>query len=1660
MCAHLLSQQGRKPKHAKRQLKPPCSLFVSQTTNQIQHSTTQHIFNFMSGPSSEKLHATLSAYFRRSERSLLAPLVPLSINTPIQTGIKSSTPLEGAHNLINSFCVNKQTGDHATLLLAFKCVYSSTRRQEDIVSLVKKHQHYVVFLNSKALHKLAIEELSTLYNVFILSPLSANNLLETLLEGVSPPESYPLSLVISFHFFVIQSILQSTSSRVHSIVKSGSSGDLALFFKVACSFLRSANFGGCLARCDLSLSRKYHLNGLKMLSGFVKLAEYVYAKNRSPQINLAISALKLKTIEYQALTGTATPRQWPTSYDIALKPFIEDLRNVLPSESFSEFLSRCNSSLSAGSIVTRSLPEEQLLEQEGQRESQFCSTGNGTETYSLDTQNVESIVTLLLHSKLSPNLGTTIFLILQSMAAIKLRKFHYSIFRACVAILETTKNDQDNFDQYLKTWIPRLALLLIQERQKESIQTLSILCFDFARIASLTGGYNEACQLDIALLRTDHSTQNAKVLVNRIEYSICALFDLGASVRAVELAKAYVRAKPGRLVEDMVPEIIASAIATDPSLILFFFGHSLFIAPNLQNELFLSLLQPLGYKISEDEGLISTLVSSLPNELLLASYYRVSLLFKLDVGQWISNSLTVTSDLIFRAGILANRFEKNKPDVGSLNSCAKYVLDWVESAQNSDLTDGFVVFAHVVRKLIHMGSYSLCIKLVSKFERSALSNPRDVFELESLLARCLLETHELERVPEVLKSSSVALKTFFSGTASDFDELVNLKLTQLEFYIKSRDRSQSRAKFEEIKIMITSKPEYNPSAEVTKTPLHVRLACFITIARFLLLASMINTMSAEMIRAMRNLKLAIKVLSSALRKIDSRFDLQEMKESATLLLLKANSLSFKTARHLGLSHEASHHAKEFSEVNLHLDVSPLKTFQHFVAANYLMYVGNATEAMKELQAGENSLWESTFLRFAYLAASITVHFDMLSAEEIASHEQTLKLLLPELERLKAEDYFTLHLLQMADLMIEAEFLLAKRRVTGSTIYQNETDVTEMLSKAIISTRAKITDVSMSPSTVEIIKKIDSLVAILPVKKTKPEGDLRHRLFSECAATLMRFGEKAFFPHLETGSMLDVNALLDRCIHLLSFFETRSVPEMSEFIIASFLMKDLAYTLPYMNQKAMVMQRDSSDKPTILPTLDKENANELSIPKLQKTFFKDLHNLLPASWAVVTIDFCKISGDLLISRLDKRSDCPRVLKIPFDRKEHTKGTFIGFLEELKSVIADSNNSTKKQVTSKIFTKEDRKAWWTARFNLDARLRALLQKLEKLTIGGLLGVFSSSWASSRDFRAFEVNLNEIWNDANDRREDFKLDKAVVDLFFYARNHLKEEALKYEAIADLTEYTAEQLNTHVLINNIKNQGRIVDRILRMEQAALIETDDEHLILVPGHSCQFVPWESMSFLRNRSVSRMPSVTLLFESLRRHKDQMTVYNKGDQGLLYVVNPASDLIKTQARFEPVLDQIPGAKGVAGVIPREEWLTANLFRSNLYIYLGHGGGEQYIRSSGLFRAMAEENKRLPTTLLMGCSSSAYKEHGRLQPSSNIYKWFVCGAPAVMTNLWDITDKDIDIFSLSLLAEWGLAGDGIGEPKTLARAMVKSRDACTLRFLNGAAPILHGLPLKLR
>ncbi len=71
------------------------------------------------------------------------------------------------------------------------------------------------------------------------------------------------------------------------------------------------------------------------------------------------------------------------------------------------------------------------------------------------------------------------------------------------------------------------------------------------------------------------------------------------------------------------------------------------------------------------------------------------------------------------------------------------------------------------------------------------------------------------------------------------------------------------------------------------------------------------------------------------------------------------------------------------------------------------------------------------------------------------------------------------------------------------------------------------------------------------------------------------------------------------------------------------------------------------------------------------------------------------------------------------------------------------------------------------------------------------------------------------------------------------------------------------------------------------------------------------------------------------------------------------------------------------------------------------------------------------------------------------------------LWDVTDRDIDRLSLKMLEYWGaLPKETDSEPKetteegrSLAESLAVSRDTCTLRYLNGASPVVYGLPVYL-
>ena len=55
------------------------------------------------------------------------------------------------------------------------------------------------------------------------------------------------------------------------------------------------------------------------------------------------------------------------------------------------------------------------------------------------------------------------------------------------------------------------------------------------------------------------------------------------------------------------------------------------------------------------------------------------------------------------------------------------------------------------------------------------------------------------------------------------------------------------------------------------------------------------------------------------------------------------------------------------------------------------------------------------------------------------------------------------------------------------------------------------------------------------------------------------------------------------------------------------------------------------------------------------------------------------------------------------------------------------------------------------------------------------------------------------------------------------------------------------------------------------------------------------------------------------------------------------------------------------------------------------------------------------LLMGCSSGALSDEGNFEPRGIPVELLARGAPTVISMLWDITDRDIDRLTLSLLEQ---------------------------------------------
>jgi separase len=244
------------------------------------------------------------------------------------------------------------------------------------------------------------------------------------------------------------------------------------------------------------------------------------------------------------------------------------------------------------------------------------------------------------------------------------------------------------------------------------------------------------------------------------------------------------------------------------------------------------------------------------------------------------------------------------------------------------------------------------------------------------------------------------------------------------------------------------------------------------------------------------------------------------------------------------------------------------------------------------------------------------------------------------------------------------------------------------------------------------------------------------------------------------------------------------------------------------------------------------------------------------------------------------------------------------------------------------------------------------------------------------------------------------------------------------------------------------------RTEPAA---TKRSPVVLILDEALQRLPWESMRFLREHTVSRAPALSyVLAHGTQRPLSNSRLVLNGVRmtSVFFVLDPDHNLPRTRETLAPHFsswrDDL-GWQGVVGCAPEADAFRSALVEKDLVVYCGHGGGERLIRRDII--------EKLPqchsAVLLMGCSSGHLENCGEFEPTGVCASFLLAGCPAAIGNLWDVTDKDIDRFTESLLRAWATSCPRTG----LGEAIAPSREVCKLRMLTGCAPVYYGLPLNL-
>lgn len=501
-----------------------------------------------------------------------------------------------------------------------------------------------------------------------------------------------------------------------------------------------------------------------------------------------------------------------------------------------------------------------------------------------------------------------------------------------------------------------------------------------------------------------------------------------------------------------------------------------------------------------------------------------------------------------------------------------------------------------------------------------------------------------------------------------------------------------------------------------------------------------------------------------------------------------------------------------------------------------------------------------------------------------------------------------------------------------------------------------------------------------------------------------------------------------------------------------------------------------------------------MPRFQKEYI----DIIPKAWTAISISLSDSRNELSITKLEA-GHSPFVLRLPLGRNnsidadEEVFGFEQGHSELLE--IIDLANETAHDA-GKISGREAKAAWWEERGALDARLRDLLENIEKVWLGGFTGIFSQHARRPDLLARFQKSFQNILDKHLPSRQKTKrstssritLDLRILDLFIGLGDASDENCDFSEPLTDLLYFVVDVLQFHGELNayaEIDFDSIVVEThdALRGYHEAVRASNpgDEcrHTILILDKALHAFPWESLPCMDGSAVSRLPSLGCLRDRIFEQQKDMPEdsphgrYVNRDNGS-YILNPEGDLKNTQATFEKPLKTLKDWNKIVEREPTEDEIKSGLESKDIMLYFGHGSGAQFIRALQI-----KKLEKCAVTVLMGCSSGALTEAGEFEPYGPPINYMHAGSPALVATLWDVTDKDIDRFFQSTFEHWGLfdkqdqvsrKGKGrerkraeiVEEKKrtSLVEAVARSRESCILPFLNAAAVVVYGVPVYIR